>query len=335
MLEDATMRLSAIGLLVILALGTWGLPLTAVPPKKVPTIGVLLLGAPPSAPDWKQHSVLLQELRHLGWRDGENVTVEFRWAFGQFDRGRDLAAELVRLPVDVIYVDNVFIRTVQHATTTIPIVMFAIDDPVAEGLIASLARPGGNITGVDASFIMGLGGKLLELLTEVVPPSSRVAILSNPDTRVVAGMLQEVKGAAQALGITLQFVEARKPDEFASAFDTARREGAGALLILPSVVFSLHLKQLAALAVQHRLPAIYARLPFAQEGGLLAYGPNHPALLRHAAYYIDRILRGAKPADLPVERPTKFDLILNLKTAETLGLTIPPTLLIQADEVIH
>jgi putative ABC transport system substrate-binding protein len=162
-----------------------------------------------------------------------------------------------------------------------------------------------------------------------------VAILSNPDTRVVAGMLQEVKGAAQALGITLQFVEARKPDEFASAFDTARREGAGALLILPSVVFSLHLKQLAALAVQHRLPAIYARLPFAQEGGLLAYGPNHPALLRHAAYYIDRILRGAKPADLPVERPTKFDLILNLKTAETLGLTIPPTLLIQADEVIH
>jgi ABC-type uncharacterized transport system substrate-binding protein len=329
------MRRRAIGLLVILALGSWRPPLAAVSLKSVPTIGVLLLDSPPSEPDWKQHSVLLQELRHLGWREGENVTVEFRWAFGQSDRGGDLTAELLRLPVDVIYVDNVFISTVQHATTTIPIVMLSIDDPVAKGLIASLARPGGNTTGVDASFIVELGGKLLQLLTEVVPPHSRVAILSNPDTRGVAGMVQEVKVAAQALGITLEFLEARQPDEFASAFDTVRREGAGALLLLPSVVFSLHLKQLAALAAQHRLPAIYARLPFAREGGLLAYGPNHPALIRRVAYYLDRILRGAKPADLPVERPTKFDLIINLKTAETLGLTIPPTLLIQADEVIR
>jgi putative tryptophan/tyrosine transport system substrate-binding protein len=331
------MRLSTIGLLVIFALGTLSLPLAAaVPPKKVPTIGVLTLDSPPSEPDWKQHSVFLQELRHLGWREGENVMVEYRWASGQFDRVGDLTAELVRLNVAVIYVSNTtLIRAVQHATTTIPIVMVSIDDPVEEGFIASLARPGGNITGVDASFIMGLGGKLLESLTEVVPPHSRVAILSNPNTRVVADMLQEVKVAAQALGITLQFLEARKPDEFASAFDTARREGAGALLILPSVVFFLHLKQLAALAVQHRLPAIYSRPRFAQEGGLLTYGPSDLALLRRVAYYVDRILRGAKPADLPVERPTKFDLIINLKTAETLDLTIPPALLFQADEVIR
>ena len=328
------MRRSAIGLLVILALGTVWLPLAAVPRQKGPTIGVLLFASPPSEPDWKQRSVFLQELRRLGWRDGENVTVEFRWASGQFERGGDLAAELVRLNVDVIYVDNVLIRAVQQATTTIPIVMFAIIDPVAAGFIASLAQPGGNITGVDASFIIGLGGKLLELLTEVVSPHARVAVLSNPNAPSVASMVQEVKDAAQTLGTTLVFLEARAPEEFAGAFDTARREGAGALLILPSVVFSLHLKQLAALAVQHRLPAIYARLPFAQEGGLLAYGPNHPALLRRVAYYIDRILRDAKPADLPVERPTKFDLIINLKTAETLGLTIPPTLLFQADEVI-
>jgi ABC-type uncharacterized transport system substrate-binding protein len=330
------MRRNTIGLLAIFALGTLWLPLAAVPPKKVPTIGVLTIASPASEQDWKQRSEFLQELRHLGWREGENVTVEFRRASGQFDRVGDLAAELVRLNVDVIYVSNTtLIRAVQHATTTIPIVMFSIDDPVEEGFIASLARPGGNITGVDASFIMGLGGKLLELLPEVVSPNSRVAILSNPDTRVVAGMLQEVKVAAQALDITLQFLEARKPDEFASAFDTAMREGAGALLILPSVVFTMHLKQLAALAAQHRLPAIHSILPFAQEGGLLAYGPNLAALRRRAAYYVDRILRGAKPADLPVERPMKFELVINLKAAQALGLTIPPTLLFQADEVIR
>src|SRR5262249_43084543 len=159
------MWFNAVGGIMTLILSLLATPLAApVPPKKVPTIGVLLLDSPPSEPDWKQRSVFLQELRHLGWREGENVTVEFRWASGQFDRVGDLAAELVRLNVDVIYATNVFIRASQHATTTIPIVMFSIDDPVAEGFIASLARPGGNITGVDASFIMGLGGKLLELL---------------------------------------------------------------------------------------------------------------------------------------------------------------------------
>src|SRR5262245_21285231 len=185
------MQYRTAGLVVILVLGIVWLALAAAPPpKKVPTIGVLMVESPPAAPDWKQRSVFLQELQTLGWREGENLTVEYRWASGMVERSADLAAELVGLPVDVIVVSSAaLIRAVQHATTTIPIVMFSVDDPVAEGFIASLARPGGNITGVDASFVEGLGGKLLEVLTEVVPPGSRVAILSNPNTRVVAGMV--------------------------------------------------------------------------------------------------------------------------------------------------
>src|SRR5262245_10665451 len=257
MLEGTPMTRRTSGLLLTLSLLVAPLALEA--QQKVPTIGVLMHAFPPSELDWKQGSVFLQELYRLGWREGENVTMAFRWSSGQLERGGDLAAELVRLNVDVIYVDNMFIRTVQHATTTILIVMFAISDPVEEGFSASLAQPGGNITGVDASFVIGLGGKLLELLTEVVSPHTRVALLSNPDAPSVVRMVQEVKDAAQALGTTLVFLEAREPDEFAGAFDTARREGSTALLMLPSVVFFLHLKQLAALAVHHRLPAIYAR----------------------------------------------------------------------------
>jgi len=336
------MWLSTLGLLVTFGIGILVAPRAAAAPlKKVSTIGVLSVASPPSAPDWQQRSVLLQELRHLGWREGENVTVEFRWASGWVERSADLAAELVGLPVDVIVADNVaLICAVQHATTTIPIVMFSVNDPVAEGFIASLARPGGNITGVDASFIAGLGGKQLEVLTEVVPPGTRAALLFDPapsssDTRTVAGMLHEVQVAAQALGIPLQVLEVREPDEFASAFDTARREGAGALLVLPSIVFGLHQRRLAALALEHRLPAIFWRRSFPEAGGLLAYGPQNADLRRRVAYYVDRILKGATPADLPVERPTKFELVINLKIAQELGLTIPPTLLFQANEIIR
>src|SRR5262249_41726959 len=330
------MRRSAVGLLVSLALGTWWLLLAAAPPKKVPTIGVLRPWSQPSVPDWKQKSVFLQELRTLGWREGENITFEYRWAGGRPERGAALAAELIGLHVDVIVVDSLsLIRAVQHATTTIPIVMLSIDDPVAAGFITDLARPGGNIVGVDASFVPELSGKLLELLTEAVPALTRIAVLVGPRNLSTGHMLEDTMRAARALGLQPRVLEAQTPDDFMRAFDAATEEQASALLILPSIVFGLHERRLAALAVEHRLPAINWRRSFAEAGGLLSYGPKFADLERRTAYYVDRILRGAKPADLPVERPTKFELVLNLKTANALGLTIPPTLLFQADEVIR
>jgi putative ABC transport system substrate-binding protein len=330
------MRRSAVGLLVSLALGTWWLLLAAAPPKKVPTIGVLRPWSQPSVPDWKQKSVFLQELRTLGWREGENITFEYRWAAGNVKSEADLAAELVGLNVDVLVVDTQsLIRAAQHATTTVPIVMISVDDPVAAGFIADLAQPGGNITGVDASFVPGLSGKLLELLTEAVPTVTRIAVLVNPRYLGTGPMLEDTMRAARALGVQLRVIEAQAPDDFRRALDAATEEQSGALLVLPSLVFGLNERRLAALAVEHRLPAINWRRSFAEAGGLLSYGPKLVDLDRRAAYYVNRILRGAKPADLPVERPTKFDLIINLKTAEALGITLSPTLLFQADEVIR
>jgi putative ABC transport system substrate-binding protein len=331
------MRLSAIGLLVVFALGILWLSLTAAqPPKSVPTVGVLRLSPPPSVPDWQQSSVFLLELRTLGWREGENMTVEYRWAAGNVERGADLAAELVGLNVDVIVVSNrSLIQAVQHATTTIPVVMISADDPVAAGFIAGLARPGGNITGVDASFVPEFSGKLLEFLTGAVPAVTRIAVLVNPRHRALGQMLEETLRVARALGVQPHILEVQAPHDFKRAFDAATTEGAGALLVLPSVVFGLHEHRLAALTVEHRLPAITWRRSFAEAGGLLAYGPKMADMDRRAAYYVDRILKGAKPADLPVERPTRFEFVINLKTAQALGLTIPPMLLFQADEVIQ
>ena len=332
------MRRSIIGFIIILALELVWLPLAAAPqpPKKVPTIGVLMVESPPAAPEWQQRSVFLQELRTLGWRDGENMRVEYRWASGTVERSADLAAELVGLPVDVIVVSSLpLIRAAQHATTTIPIVMLAVDDPVAQGFIASLARPGGNITGVDASFGPELSGKLLEFLTEAVPAITRIAVLVNPQNYLRQQVLEETMRAARALGVQPRVLEVQAPDDFQRACATAAEEGAGALLVLPSIVFGLHERHLAALAVEHRLPAIFWRRSFAEAGGLLAYGPKRDDLWRRVAYYVDRILKGAKPADLPVERPMTFELVINLKTAQALGLTIPPPMLFQADEVIR
>src|SRR5262245_64570029 len=331
------MQYRTAGLVVILVLGIVWLALAAAPPpKKVPTIGVLMVGSPPAAPDWKQRSVFLQELQTLGWREGENITVEYRWASGMVERSADLAAELVGLPVDVIVVSSLdVIRAVQHATTTIPIVMFSVDDPVAQGFIADLARPGGNITGVDASFVPELSGKLLELLTAAVPAVTRIAVLVNPRLAGTGPMLEDTRRAARALGMQLRVLDAETPDDFQRAFDAATEEHAGALLILPSALFGLHERRLAALAVAHRLPAIFWRRSFAEAGGLLSYGPKFADLTQRTAYYVHRILRGAKPADLPVERPTRFELVINLKTAQALGLTIPPTLRFQADEVLQ
>jgi ABC-type uncharacterized transport system substrate-binding protein len=327
-----------IELLVTLALSLLvaTFPAASAPPPKVPRIGVLVAGSPPSAPDWTQHSVLVQELRQLGWREGENLSIESRWAAGRFAHGADLAAELARLNVDVIVAyGSPLTRAAQHATTTIPIVMIAADDPVAEGFIAGLARPGGNITGIDNSFVPALSTKLLELLKEAVPTVSRIAVFAHPAVPATGQILEEINGAARLLGVQHHVLAVYQPHEFERVFDAATQGGAGALLILPGLVFTLHQSRLAALASTHRLPAIYWRRSFAEAGGLLAYGPKMADLARRAAHYVDRLLKGAKPADLPVERPITFELVINLKTAQALGLTIPPTLLFQATEVIR
>jgi putative ABC transport system substrate-binding protein len=338
-MEEATMTRCTIGLLVTFALGLLMAPLAAQaqPPPKVYRIGVLQSGSPPPDPYWKERSLLLQELRRLGWREGQNLTVEYRWAAGPpGDRGADLAAELVRLPVDVIVATSGnLIRAAQRATTTIPVVMLSVDNPVAEGFITGHAQPGSHITGVDLSFVPELSGKLLELLREAVPTVTRIAVLVSPRAQFTGHILEEIERAARVLGLQRQVLEVYHPRDLEPAFDTATREGAGALLVLPSLLFALHQSRLAALAVRHRLPAIFWQRAFVRAGGLMSYGPSSAETWQRMAYYVDRILKGAKPADLPVERPTTFELVINLKTAQALGLTIPPTLLFQATDVIR
>jgi len=325
--------MNAIALLIALALSLLVAPLTpAAPPGNLPRIGVLVLGHPPTAPDWKAHSPFEQELRTLGWLEGQNIILEYRWAEWQASRLPPLADELVRLPVDVIVVSgSPAIRAAQRATTTIPIVTFSVGEPVAEGFVASLARPGGNITGV-GGLVGELSAKLLELLTEAVPGLARVAVF---DPRNIRASASEIERTARSLGVQLHFLGVQGPDDFERAFTAATREGAGALLLPAALLFTRNLRELAALAMQHRLPAIFWQKSFAEAGGLLAYGPNQTEVYRRLVFYVDKILKGAKPADLPMERPMRFELVINLKTAQALGLTIPPALLFQADEVIR
>jgi putative ABC transport system substrate-binding protein len=272
-------------------------------------------------------------LRDLGYVEGHTITLEYRFAEGQADRLPALVAELVRLPVDILVVDGtVAVRPAQHATTTIPIVMMA-GDPVGAGLIASLAHPGGNITGL-SMMIPDLSGKRLEILQEAVRNLSRVAVLRHRDAPVDP-YVTETQAAAQALGLQLQALEVRSPDEFAQAFAAMTSEHADALVLIPSGLFFSHRSQLAALAMQHRLPAMFLEREFVEAGGLIAYGPSLADLSRRAATYVHKILQGAKPADLPVEQPLRFELVINLKTAKALGMTMPPSLLLLADEVLQ
>jgi putative tryptophan/tyrosine transport system substrate-binding protein len=326
-----------VGLIVTLALSILVVPLAADArqARKVPKIGVLLLGSPPSAPDWKQRSLFLQELRTLGWTEGQNMMVEYRWAHGRFERLDDLAVELVRLNVDVIVVsDSLAIQAVKQATPTIPIVMLYVGDPVADGVVASLARPGGNVTGV-GGLVPNLSGKLLELLQEAVPNVTRIAVLVNPGNPMTESILRDVERVAQVLSIQLHVLAVWHAQALKHAFDTALREGTGALLVPPALLFTLNQRRIAALAVQSRLPAIYWQRPFAEAGGLMAYGPRISDLWLRVAALVDKILRGTKPVDLPVEQPLRFELVINLKTAKALGMTMPPSLLLLADEVIQ
>ena len=302
--------------------------------KKVPRIGFLV-------PDSQSASSIrteafLQGLRELGYMEGQNIVIEYRFAEGKIDRFPDLAAELARLKVDIIVAagGNGVTRAAQQATNTIPIVMTNVLDPVGSGFIASLARPGGNITGLTA-ISSDLAGKRLELVKETFPKASRIAVLLDPGDASKLVELKEVQAAAHVLGIKLHSIEVRSPTDFESAFKAGMREHTGALLVLQSAVTNTHRKPIAELATKNRLPTMWGESGLLDTGGLMSYGPNYADLFRRAATYVDKILKGAKAADLPVEQPTKFELVINLKTAKQIGATIPQWVLVKADRVIR
>jgi putative ABC transport system substrate-binding protein len=277
----------------------------------------------------------LEGMRALGYVEGQNFVLEYRGAEGQFEGFPDLAAELVQLKPDVIVTQGTpAALAAKDATTTIPIVMVGVGAPVESGLVASFARPGGNITGLS---LLGpeTVGKQLEFLKDVLPTVSRVAILWNPTNPVHALLVQAADVAAPALGVQLHLVEARGPDAFDRAFAALTSAHAGALLVLADNIFFEHRRRLADLAATSRLPTMHNMRAHVEAGGLISYGASPQDGWRRGATYVDKILKGAKPADLPVEQPTKFELVINLKTAQALGLTIPPHLLVLADEVLR
>jgi ABC-type uncharacterized transport system substrate-binding protein len=328
------MRLKTVRLVVLLALVSLTAPLNGhaqgLPAEKVYRIGFLRQGQPPQTyVEAFQHG-----LRERGYVEGQHVVVEYRFD-GSLDQLPQLAEELVRLPVDVLLVPNVpAALAAKQATTTIPVVLVGVSDPVGNGLVASLARPGGNITGV-AVLQPEVVGKQLEFLKDVLPTVSRVAVLRNPANPAHARMVREADGAAQALGVQLHLLEARGPEAFDSAFAAMTKAHAGALLVFGDAMLLQHRSRLADLAAASHLLTMYNLREFVEAGGLLSYGTSLPDTWRRAATYVDKILKGAKPADLPVEQPTKFELVINLKTAQALGLTMPPSLLLLADEVIQ
>ena len=277
-----------------------------------------------------------QELRGLGWVEGEKIVIEYRSAEGQFDRLTPLAAELVRLKVDVmVATPTPAALAAKEATGTIPIVGVSLTDPVGLGLIPSLAHPAGNITGVSYSVGADIFGKDLELLREAVPKVRRVAVLSNPDGPSQPLTMKNIKSAATSLGLQLLPVGARGAGEFDDAFAAMIRERVGALFVVTDPAYIAHRARLVDLAAKNRLPSMFTQRADVEAGGLMSYGPSFTAMYRRAAHYVDKILKGSRPADLPVEQPTKFELAINLKTAKALGLTIPPSLLQRADEVIQ
>jgi putative tryptophan/tyrosine transport system substrate-binding protein len=302
-------------------------------PPKVPRIGYLAAASRTGMSHLTE--AFLQGLREVGYVEGTNIAIEYRWADGKFDRLPELAAELVRLKVDVIVaaVTQASLAA-KNATGTIPIVMAAVGNPVDSGLIASLARPGANITGTS---VMSdeVVGKQLELLKETLPTISRVAALWNPANPVFQKLqLREVDATARALNVSLQKVEARDQDEIERAFKAIAKERTRALHVLPDPVFTTHRRRIADLAVKYRLPTVSGTIESTEAGMLMSYGPNFPESYRRAATYVDKILKGAKPGDIPVERSTKFELVINLKTAKQIGLTIPQSVLYRADKVI-
>ena len=301
-------------------------------PLKVAQVGIFAAGRPGFQADFEPFR---QRLRELGYVEDRTLALVVRYAEGRAERYSEVAAELVRLRVDVIVVQgNVALAALKQATRTIPIVMAQIGDPVGAGFVASLARPGGNITGL-SNMAEGVSAKWVELLKEVAPKATRLAVLLDPQNVAHANMWSEIQRAGRTLSVTPLAWEAQGPDEVERAFSALGTERIGAVIILPHPTALLHRSQIVGLLTTHRLPAIYPFRAFAEAGCLMTYGPNMADLWRRAADFVDKILKGAKPADLPVDQPTKFELVINLKTAKALGLIIPQSLLQRADQVIE
>jgi putative ABC transport system substrate-binding protein len=329
------MRASQPVFTIILTIALLAAPLAteAQPPGRAHRIGFLAGGSPgPSTPNVEQFR---QGLRELGYTEGQNIVIEYRWAEGKLDRLPELAADLVRLKVDMIVAPvSTSAQAAHQATRTIPIVMIGVGDPIALGLVASLSRPGGNVTG-NASYGPELVGKNLELLKEIVPDIKRVAVFWTPANPAHVRSLKDLEEPARLLAIQVLPLTILTADNFEEAFRTAATERAAAAWFFGEPMFALHRARLAALALNARLPTMFLVRQHVDAGGLVSYGPLFPDLYRRAASYVAKILKGAKPADLPVEQPTKFELVINLKTAKALGLTIPPSVLVRADEIIQ
>ena len=318
-----------------LALGTVSAPLVAEAQQAAKVYRIGLLAAPDRTQQETRLGALRAGLRELGYVEGKNIVIESRWAEGKYDRVPDLAAELVRLKVDVIVTGGTpATQAAMKATTTIPIVMVGIGDPLRTGLVASLAKPGGNVTGM-TQLGAEVAGKRLQILKDTVPNVSRVAFLRNRASPAYVPYFSDLQAAARELGLTLQSVEVQQPSEFERAFAEMMRERPDALIVTADATHLIRQAWIVDFAAKWRLPAMYQLKEYVEAGGLMSYGTSIIDQWRRSAVYVDKILKGAKPADLPVEQPTKFELVINLKTAKALGLTIPQTLLLRADQVIE
>ena len=324
-------------LMIATAVSAFARPLASSAQKKqskVHRIGVLTPGTP--AATALNREALKQGLQDLGYVEGQNFTFEYRYGDGRVERLSDLAAELVRIKVDVIVVaSDIGISALKRETQTIPIVMANSADPVGTGFVASLARPGGNVTGL-STMSPELSGKRVELLREVVPGLARVAVIWNPDIRGAVLDYNETLGTARTLRLQLQSVELNRSEDLARALSEITKGGAQGLIVVPANPIALvNRNQIADFALTHRLPAMYGQRDYVNAGGLMSYGSNPPERWKHVATFVDKILKGSKPSEIPVEQPTKFELVINMKTAKALGLTIPPTVLVRADRVIE
>ena len=314
------------------AVVTWPLAAQAQQPKQ-PTIGYF--GATTATAEKLRTDAFVQRLGELGWIDGQTVTIEYRWAESQSERFPEIAADLVRLRVDIIVATSIAaVLACKQATTVIPIVFPLAGDPLATGLVASLARPGGNVTGLSNQGA-DLAGKRLDILREVNPELRRFAVLANVEYPGRISELADIQTAARTLGLNAAVFEIRPAEDISPVFDTMRKDGAKALYVVGDTFMNSNRDRISALAIQARLPTIYVAREYVEAGGLMSYGANIRHLFARAAELVDKILRGTKPGDIPVEQPTKFELVINLKTAKALGLTVPATLLARADEVIE